>query len=80
MTLAYALTIHKSQGMTYKRIACDLSNCFAPGQAYVALSRCATLEGLTMLSPIDKAVIKTDQDVLDFYHSQLKAPEVKANQ
>lgn len=64
--LAYATTIHKSQGLTLDYIDIDLSNCFAPGQAYVALSRAKTLEGLT-LRGWNKSAIKTDKRVLEFY-------------
>ena len=69
--LAYAITIHKSQGMTYKQIACDLSRCFAPGQAYVALSRCSSLNGLFLLSKVYGTGIHADQAVIDFYWKQL---------
>jgi ATP-dependent DNA helicase PIF1 len=64
--LAYATTIHKSQGLTLDYIDIDLSNCFAPGQAYVALSRAKTLEGLR-LRGWNKNSIKVDKRVLDFY-------------
>ena len=64
--LAYATTIHKSQGLTLDYIDIDLSNCFAPGQAYVALSRAKTLEGLR-LRGWNKNSIKTDKRVSKFY-------------
>lgn len=67
LVLAYALTIHKSQGMTYQKIACDISNCFAPGQAYVALSRCNSLNGIHLLKPISISQIGVDADVKNFY-------------
>ncbi|MBQ9145741.1 MAG: AAA family ATPase [Clostridia bacterium] len=65
--LAYAITIHKSQGMTYQKIACDPSDCFATGQAYVALSRCVSLEGIHLLSDINETEIKVDPHVKEFY-------------
>ena len=67
MILAYAITIHKSQGMTYKRIACDLSDCFVTGQAYVALSRCSRLDGLHLLKKVSKAKIMVDSEIKNYY-------------
>ena len=68
---AYAITIHKSQGQTYGNIACDIENCFTSGQAYVALSRCVSLNGLHLKSRITPASIKVNHDVLAFYREQL---------
>jgi ATP-dependent exoDNAse (exonuclease V) alpha subunit len=65
--LAYAMTIHKSQGMTYKKIACDPSDCFATGQAYVALSRCASLDGLHLIKAFNEADIRVDATIQKFY-------------
>lgn len=65
--LAYAMTIHKSQGMTYQKIACDPSDCFAPGQAYVALSRCASLDGLYLIKAFNEADIRVDATIQKFY-------------
>lgn len=65
---AYAITIHKAQGQTYERLACDLSQCFTNGQAYVALSRCKTLNELYLASPIRPGVIKTDPVITEFYN------------
>lgn len=70
VVLAYAITIHKSQGMTYKRIACDISQCFAPGQAYVALSRCSSMGGLYLMEEVTGDMIRTNKQVVDFYKSQ----------
>ncbi len=67
--LAYAITIHKSQGMTYQQIACNLKSCFAPGQAYVALSRCANYDRLYLTEKIDAKSIITDNVVVNFYRS-----------
>ncbi len=74
---AYAITIHKSQGQTYSNIACDIDRCFASGQAYVALSRCASLNGLHLKSLVTPVSIKVDQDVLDFYSKQLSRDVLK---
>ena len=73
LMLAYAITIHKSQGSTYKRIVCDPHDCFASGQAYVALSRCESLKGLHLLEPLTSDKVKVDNHVKSFYshHSGL---------
>lgn len=69
--LAYAITIHKSQGMTYQQIACDLKECFAPGQSYVALSRCANFDKLYLTNKIDGNSILVNDTVVEFYKEQL---------
>lgn len=68
LILAYAITIHKSQGMTYQQIACNLESCFAPGQAYVALSRCANYDKLYLTQKIKASSIITDNVVVNFYN------------
>lgn len=60
LKLAWAITIHKSQGLTFEKAVIDSSLAFAPGQVYVALSRCKTLEGIVLSSPITLSSIKTD--------------------
>jgi len=72
VVLAYATTIHKSQGMTYQKIACDITDCFSPGQVYVALSRCTSLNGLYMLKPATQNILKVDPCVEEFYLSNKK--------
>ena len=67
LILAYAITIHKSQGMTYQQIACNLESCFAPGQAYVALSRCANYDKLYLTEKINPRSIITNNVVANFY-------------
>lgn len=64
--LAWASSIHKSQGLTLDYIDLDVEKCFASGQAYVALSRVKTLEGLSLKS-WNKRAVKTDPRVLAFY-------------
>jgi ATP-dependent DNA helicase PIF1 len=64
--LAYATTIHKAQGATLDSMVCDLRQLWEPGQAYVALSRLRTGNGLTLIG-WDEASIRADQQVRDFY-------------
>ena len=66
LKLAWAITIHKSQGLTFERAIVDAEASFAHGQVYVALSRCKTLEGLVLKSPVADHSIVTDQTVDGF--------------
>ncbi len=70
LRLAWAITIHKSQGLTFEKAVIDAGQAFATGQVYVALSRCTTLEGLILLSKITTASIKTDSRIKQFISSQ----------
>ena len=66
--LAWAITIHKSQGKTFNNVIIDLSSgIFAPGQLYVALSRSTSLDGIILTSPIKAKYAWTDKEILDFY-------------
>lgn len=64
--LAWAITVHKSQGLTFDKAALDVSQVFLPGQAYVALSRLRSLNGLVLLSPLRMNGISSDQDVMEY--------------
>jgi hypothetical protein len=67
LSLAWALTIHKSQGKTFNKVVLDIGQgAFMPGQVYVALSRCTTFEGLTLKKPIQKKHIWLDYEVVKF--------------
>lgn len=65
--LGWALTIHKSQGLTLDNVEIDLSRGFACGQAYVALSRMRSLEGLSLTIPIDPSIVKAEPRLVEFY-------------
>ncbi|GAA4201686.1 helix-turn-helix domain-containing protein [Pedobacter jeongneungensis] len=64
--LAWAITVHKSQGLTFDHAIVDVSTAFTHGQAYVALSRCRSLEGLILKSPVAPENIITDAKVISF--------------
>ncbi len=64
--LAWAITVHKSQGLTFDKAIIDVGKAFAPGQVYVALSRLRSLDGLILRTRIDPSVVSTDRDVMAF--------------
>lgn len=82
LRLAWAVTIHKSQGKTYERAVVDLgSGAFAPGQTYVALSRLTSLEGLYLSRALRPSDIRVDPDVMRFMRAAYRTsstPEVSA--
>jgi len=63
LRLAWAITIHKSQGLTFEKAIIDAEDAFASGQAYVALSRCRTLEGMVLKTPVRVEKLTTNQSV-----------------
>lgn len=73
LRLAWAITIHKSQGLTFERAIIDAGRSFASGQVYVALSRCKSLEGLVLASPIAPAGIFNDMRVANYISRQQEA-------
>lgn len=71
LQLAFAMTIHKSQGKTFDKIVVDIgTGAFAHGQVYVALSRCRTLEGISLNNPINDKDIIVDPRVVSFYSTR----------
>lgn len=69
LRLAWAITVHKSQGLTFEHAIIDVQSAFSHGQAYVALSRCKTLEGMVLSAPIPAAAIIQDVAVAHFSHA-----------
>lgn len=67
---AWAVTIHKAQGLTFDHVVIDAADAFAFGQVYVALSRCRTLEGLSLSSPLTAGVAFNDTSVSHFVSAQ----------
>jgi len=67
--LAWAITVHKSQGLTFDKVVLDVGNSFLPGQVYVALSRCTSLDGIVLKSKITPFAIKHDEHIKAFSQS-----------
>ena len=74
LKLAWAITIHKSQGLTFEKAIIDAKAAFAHGQIYVALSRCKTIEGMVLSSPISSRGIKTDKAIMCFDENTRQNP------
>jgi hypothetical protein len=78
LKLAWAITIHKSQGLTFDKAIIDAQAAFAYGQVYVALSRCRTLEGMVLSSPLSMQTVKTDSTVQRFLKETQENPPSSA--
>lgn len=75
--LAWAITVHKSQGLTFEKAIIDVSKAFAPGQIYVALSRLTSLDGLVLTAPIPKPPANNDTSLSAFNQTQKTEQELK---
>ena len=76
--LAWAITIHKSQGLTFEKAVIDAGASFAPGQVYVALSRCTSMDKLVLHSKIHSSAISTDPRIIEFAQKEVREVEEMA--
>ncbi|MDO8368862.1 MAG: helicase C-terminal domain-containing protein, partial [Saprospiraceae bacterium] len=77
LKLAWAITVHKSQGLSLDRVFADVSNAWDSGQVYVALSRCTTFDGLKLAKAIERRAIRVAPEVEEFYEWVLKETELQ---
>ncbi|MGC9356050.1 MAG: ATP-dependent DNA helicase, partial [Mariniphaga sp.] len=78
LKLAWAITIHKSQGLTFEKAIIDARQSFAHGQVYVALSRCKSLDGLVLSTPLNSQSVINDETVIGFTnHVEQNQPDEK---
>jgi hypothetical protein len=75
--LAWAITVHKSQGLTFEKAILDINRAFAPGQVYVALSRLKSLDGLVLTAPIQFNAISQDKTLINYAENNPKNEEIK---
>ncbi len=77
LRLAWAITIHKSQGLTFNKVVIDAGSAFSPGQVYVALSRCTTLDGIVLTTRINPHSLAVDADVVRYAQNKVGLTELE---
>ena len=77
LRLAWAITIHKSQGLTFEKAIIDAGQAFAPGQVYVALSRCTNLDGMVLKSRINPKSLFSDPRIVEFSKRNISSEQLQ---